>query len=326
MEMIIFLYGEDSFRSYQKIKELKNKFLQSDKSGSGLSAFDFQEKISAGKIIDVFNLPNLLAPKRLVIIKNIIVSGTSEDQKEILEYLKKNIKNLESDKDLVAIFWENAMPSKANALYKFLESQTEIKKQNFEKLSGPKLNQWILKRVLELDSKSKISQTALDKLVLYIGSDTNILDKEIQKLVNFSSGRMISEKDIEELVKADLDNNIFATIDALGQNNKKEALKLLYRHLEKGDDPFYIFSMFVYQFRNLLKVADLKEKGIIDERRISQMTKLHPYVIKKSLAQVRNLPFAKLKKIYQKLGEIDFQAKTGKIDIGLALDKFVAEL
>jgi DNA polymerase-3 subunit delta len=179
---------------------------------------------------------------------------------------------------------------------------------------------------LELDAQAKISQPALDKLILYTGADTDVLDKEIQKLVNFSAGKMIAEKDVEELVKADLDNNIFATIDALGRNDKKLALQLLHRHLEKGDDPFYIFSMFVYQFRNLLKVADFKEKGILDERQISQMAKLHPYVVKKSLAQVRNLSFQKLKKIYQKLGEIDFQAKTGKIDIKLALDKFVAEL
>ena len=324
--MIIFLYGEDNFRAHQKILELKNKFLQSDKSGSGLSAFDFQEKISVGKVIDVFNLPNLLAPKRLVIVRNMITSGSLENQKEMLEYLKKNAKNLESDRNLVIVFWESALPQKSNVLFKFLNSREEIKKQNFEKLSGAKLNQWILKRMLELDAKAKVSQPALDKLILFVGADTNVLDKEIQKLVNYSAGKMITDKDVEELVKANLDNNIFATVDALGQNNKKEALKLLHRHLEKGDDPFYIFSMFIYQFRNLLKVADLKEKGILDDHRLAQMTKLHPYVVKKSLAQIRNLPFSKLKSIYKKLGEIDFAVKTGKTDIKLALDKFVAEL
>lgn len=324
--MIIFLFGEDNFRTHQKILEFKNKFLQSDKSGSGLSAFDFQEKISAGKVIDVLNLPNLLAPKRLVMVKNIISLGPLDDQKEMLEYLKKNIKNLEEDKDLIIVFWEMAMPSKANALNKFLQSKEGIKKQNFEKLSGTKLNQWILKRMTELDLEAKISQSALDKLILYVGGDTNVLDKEIQKLVNFSSGKIITDSDVEELVKANLDNNIFATIDALGQNNKKEALKLLHRHLEKGDDPFYIFSMFVYQFRNLLKVADFRERGMNDERQISAKTKLHPYVVKKSLMQIRSLSFPKLKQIYKNLSEMDFQVKTGKMGIEMALDKFIAEL
>jgi len=324
--MLIFLYGEDNFRTHQKILELKNKFLQSDKSGSGLSAFDFQDKISADKVIDVLNLPNLLAPKRLVIAKNIVSLGSLDSQKEMLEYLKKNIKNLEDNKDLIIVFWESVLPSKANALNKFLQSKENIKKQNFEKLSGTRLNQWILKRMQELDPQAKISQTALDKLILYVGGDTDVLDKEIQKLINFSSGKMITDNDVEELVKANLDNNIFATIDALGQNNKKEALKLLHQHLEKGDDPFYIFSMFVYQFRNLLKVADFREKGITDERQISAKTKLHPYVVKKSLMQIRSLSFPKLKQIYQKLGEMDLQIKTGKIGIELALDKFIAEL
>ncbi len=324
--MIIFLFGEDNFRTHQKILEFKNKFLQSDKSGSGLSAFDFQEKISAGKVIDVLNLPNLLAPKRLVMVKNIISLGPLDDQKEMLEYLKKNIKNLESDKDLIIVFWEMTTPSKANALNKFLQSKEGIKKQNFEKLSGAKLNQWILKRMMELDLEAKISQSALDKLILYVGGDTNVLDKEIQKLVNFSSGKIITDSDVEELVKANLDNNIFATIDALGQNNKKEALKLLHRHLEKGDDPFYIFSMFVYQFRNLLKVADFRERGMNDERQISAKTKLHPYVVKKSLMQIRSLSFPKLKQIYGNLSEMDFQVKTGKMGIEMALDKFIAEL
>lgn len=324
--MLIFLFGEDDFRSHQKTLELKNKFLQSDKSGSGLSAFDFQDKISVNKVIDVLNLPNLLAPKRLVLVKNIISSGSLDSQKEILEYLKKNSKTLEEDKDLIIVFWESVLPPKTNALNKFLQSRENIKKQNFEKLSGTKLNQWILKRMLELDAEAKISQPALDKLLIYVGSDTNVLDKEIQKLVNFASGRMITEEDAEDLVKANLDANIFATVDALGRNDKKLAFQLLHRHLEKGDDPFYILSMFVYQFRNMLKVADFREKGITDERQIAAQTKLHPYVVKKSLAQVRSLSFQKLKQIYKKLGEIDFQIKTGKIGIELALDKFVAEL
>jgi DNA polymerase III subunit delta len=137
---------------------------------------------------------------------------------------------------------------------------------------------------------------------------------------------MITEKDVDQLVNASLDSNIFTTIDAIGANNKKEALFMLHNHIKKGDDPFYIFSMFLYQFRNLLKIADLRESGISSEYEISKITKMHPFVIRKSLGQIRNFTFEKLKNIYQKLGEMDTQIKTGKIDIKLALDKFVAEL
>lgn len=322
--MIIFLYGEDSFRSFGKLAEIKNKYLASDKSGSGLSLFDCDEKVLAEKIITAFETPNLLAPKRLVVAKRLIASFGEMDQKKILEFLKERRDKLLEDKDLVAVFWEENQPKKNNAIYKFLEKNA--RKQNFEKLTGVKLEQWIITRMKEIDEKAGISKPAVQKLILYAGNDMNLLDKELQKLANYSGGEMIGEKDVDLLVSANLDSNIFATVDAIGANNKKEALALLHRHLKKGDDPFYLFSMFLYQFRNLLKIADLRDRGISSEYEISKITKMHPFVIRKSLGQIRNFTFSKLKSIYQKLGDIDAKVKTGKLDMKLALDKFVAEL
>jgi DNA polymerase-3 subunit delta len=144
--------------------------------------------------------------------------------------------------------------------------------------------------------------------------------------VNFAGGKTIQEADVELLVKANVNSNIFATIDALGNSNKREALKLLHRHLVNGDDPFYILSMFIYQFRNLVKIADLQENQGVGEFEIAKLAKLHPFVVKKSLSQLRNFPWEKLKKTYQKLAELDAKVKTGKIEIKLALDKFIVEL
>lgn len=307
--------------------EIKNKYLISDQSGSGLSDFDCEEeKDAVAKIISISHMANLLAPKRLVVVKNIISEADEQSRKNMLEFLKKNIKKLGQDRDIVAVFWEGNQPKKNSALYKFFITSSEIKSQNFEKLSGMKLSNWILKTISSFDPKAKISQPALEKLAAFCGSDTALLNSEIQKLVSFADADIISEKDVELLVKAILDNNIFAMVDMLGVNNKKEALKLLHNHLQSGDDPFYLFSMFLYQFRNMLKIADLKESGISSEYEISKITKTHPFVVRKSLAQIRNFSLEKLKIIYQKLGEIDGKIKTGKMEIKLALDKFVAEM
>lgn len=324
--MLIFLYGADAFSSSQKVSEIKDKFLLSDPTGSGLSVFDFETKERKAKLLDIFGMANLLSPKRLVIVKNLISAGTEQEREEILTYLKKN-KALESDSDLVAIFWEGNLPKKSSSLFKFLDAKERtIKKQNFEKISGIKLGQWILKRIKDLDGQTDISRSALEKLISYVGEDNYLLDKEIQKLVNFAGGKMIRDADVELLVKANVDSNIFATVDALGNNNKREALKLLHQHLANGDDPFYILSMFVYQFRNLVKIADLKENQNAGEYEIAKISKLHPYVVKKSLNQIRNFSWDKLKKIYQKLSVLDSGVKTGKIEIKLALDKFIIEL
>ncbi|MFA6973261.1 MAG: DNA polymerase III subunit delta [Parcubacteria group bacterium] len=324
--MLIFLSGTDAFSSSQKVLEIKNKFLAGDPTGSGLSAFDFESKDRKGKLLDVFGMANLLSPKRLVIVKNLIAAGSELEREEILAYLKKD-KSLGQDSDLVVIFWEGNQPKKNSALFKFLEAKERvIKKQNFEKMSGSKLGQWIVKRIKELDAQADIARSALEKLAAYVGEDNFLLDKEIQKLVNFAGGKMIQDADVELLVKANVDSNIFATIDALGGNNKKEALRLLHQHLVNGDDPFYILSMFIYQFRNLVKIADLQENQKAGEYEIAKIAKLHPFVVKKSLSQIRNFSWEKLQKIYQKLTDLDNRVKTGKIEIKLALDKFIIEL
>ena len=325
--MIIFLYGEDSFRSGKKLAEIKNKFLSADKSASGLSVFDYSDESNGIKeVIDILSIPNLLAPKRLIIVKNFITSCSVEEQKKTLEFLKKN-KNLNKDKDVVVVFWEGEAVRKNNALYKFFVSkEAGVKNQDFEKLTGAKLEAWALKIIKEISPEAQISKNALSKLVSYCSSDNFLLFNEIQKLAAHSNGKMISEEDVDLLVKANLSSNVFQMIDAMGANNKKEALKLLHDHLQGGDDPFYLLSMFFYQFRNMLKISDLYQRGISSEQEIARATKTHPFVVKKTLAQLRNFSFEKLKSIYNKLGRLDAAVKTGKVEIKLAMDKFIIEL
>jgi DNA polymerase-3 subunit delta len=84
--------------------------------------------------------------------------------------------------------------------------------------------------------------------------------------------------------------------------------------------------MLVYQFRNLLRIASLQENGIFSEFEIAKQSKLHPYVVKKSMNQARNFGEKKLIAIHKKLGALDAKIKTGQADIKLSLDKFIVEL
>ncbi|MDP1884399.1 MAG: DNA polymerase III subunit delta, partial [Candidatus Moranbacteria bacterium] len=299
--------------------EIKKRFLVSDAFGSGLSIFNWTEKNFKHNLLDVLNTSNLLAPKRLVIVRDMLEAATDIEKDELIGYLKKHEKQTQADQDLVIVFWEDGQPKKNGKLYKMLVKMA--KSQSFEKLVGSKLNQWIIQRIKELDPASGISQEALGKLILFAGSETDYLDKELQKLVNFADGRIIQADDVELLVRANSDANIFDTIDALSANNKKKALRLVQEHLKKGDDPFYVFSMYVYQFRNILKVADLDGQYHGNDYAIAKASGLHPFVVKKSLSQVRNFPMAKLKEFYQKLSDLDTQIKTGRIEIRVALDK-----
>ena len=100
---------------------------------------------------------------------------------------------------------------------------------------------------------------------------------------------------------------------------------LLKAHLEKGDNPLYLFSMINYQFRNLLVVKDLIERNR-PYYTISKTSNLHPFVVRKSYEQAGKFSFPELKKIYRKIFQVDLAIKTGKINPETGLDLLLSEI
>jgi len=319
--MIIFLYGEDSFRSSEKLAEIKNKFLINNNSGSDLSVIDFEED-SNKRLEDVVNSISLFTSKQLVISKNLIKKANKDVQDESLEFLE-NRKGIIRSKDSVVVFWEEGIPRKNSKLFKFIGKNSKI--QNFEKLKAGQLEKWVVSQFAKINPEVEISKSALNKLISFVSDDLFMLDNEIKKLTNFKSDGIIGEKDVEILVKAKIESNIFETIEALSSGDKKTALKMLHNQLTFGEDPFYILSMYIYQFRNLIKISEFSLGGSGNQYQIAKEIGLHPFVIQKGLSQLRGITIQRLKEIYQKLKILDINVKTGKHEIKLALDKFVAE-
>jgi len=183
------------------------------------------------------------------------------------------------------------------------------KSQNFQLLGGLRLKNWVKKEFKKYSAK--IEPEALELLINYIGSDLWQMANEIKKLVSYKKGKEIKIKDIRELVHPKIETDIFKTIDAIAVRDKKRALKLVKKHLEKGDSPSYILAMINFQFRNLLVIKDLMERGK-SRGYIMRETKLHPFVVEKTLKLARRFQFKELKKIHQRIFQTDLKIKTGK--------------
>ncbi|NTW26720.1 MAG: DNA polymerase III subunit delta [Candidatus Moranbacteria bacterium] len=321
--MILFLYGTDSFRCLEKFSDLKNSFLQKNSSGTDLSVLDYGEASSIQPLTNIFSAQGLFSNKKLVLIKNSMTKGSPEQQKEILATFKTDA-TIEKDPDTVVIFFEAGSPKKNGALYKFLFKTA--KKQEFVSLEGTQLATWATDFAKTLSPEASFSRSALNMLLAATGSDLYILSNEITKLVNYTDGKEISEQDIILLVKSKIDSTMFETIEALTAGNKARALTLFHEQIAKGEDVFYVLSMYTYQIRTLLKIGDFYWQGMTSAPQIAQASGLHPYVVQKSLSQIRNLSEAKTKQMLRDLAEIDFAAKTGKVDPILALDIFIVSL
>jgi len=109
---------------------------------------------------------------------------------------------------------------------------------------------------------------------------------------------------------------------ALANKQKAKSFEILFKELSGGREPHYIFSMIVYQFRNLLAVKDLAERGL-NLSAIQQKLKLHPFVARKLVAASQKFSLPDLKAKYQMLCGLDIAFKEGRVDLTDSLYNFV---
>lgn len=324
--MIIFLYGGDTFRSRKKLKSIKEKFIKEiDKSSLNVEVLN-GEKIDIPKFEEAVSTRPFLAKKRLVIVEDLISKSKGQKlQNEVLEILDK--KNLE---EIILVFWEGDLGEAKGKKTESLKTKNllnRLKKekfaQEFKLLSDHRLKEFIQE---EVKSKNgQIDSSATDLLIILAENDTWRINSEIDKLLAFSKDQKITRENVKALVQNKIDDDIFKLTDALGQKNKGLALKLISDQLKKGTSAVELLSKVTWQFKNLLLLKSFVEEngpGYPDTRAGYQLG-LHPFVIKKTMAQLPKHDLAILKNQYASLLEIDRKLKTSQLNPEVLFDLFV---
>ena len=318
--MIIFLYGPDTYRLRQKLNEIVEHYKKIHQSGLNFKIFDLEEE-SFQDFQNEIKSVSMFAEKKLIVLRGAL------SNKDFKENFLKNSKKFIVSKNVILFYEEGEVPK--DEFVSFLKKRGES--QEFQLLDKIRLKNWVKK---ELENyKAKIENRALDKLIDFVGNNLWQMSNEIRKLVSYkleSHARgagtcEILSRDIEILVKPKIEPEIFKTIDAIASKNKKQAVGLIHKHLEKGDSPLYLLTMINFQFRNLLIIKDLIKKGR-PFYTFQKLTGLHPYIVKKSYPQAQKFTIEELKKIYQKIFQADLDIKTGRVGPETALDLLIAEI
>lgn len=322
--MIIFLYGADAYRSKTALKIIKEKFIREiDPSESSLSFVDGQNA-ELKTIISKLNTGSLFTKKRLSIIENVFKNKKSS----IFSGLESYLQNLEKDEGNIVVFHEEPSNEKLKPLNKegkkFFDFLTKQKySQEFKVLRGDALLVFMKK---EAQSYGKeISLSAAKLLASYFGDDLWSISREIKKLAFSYPEKIISLEAAKLSAKESFEEDIFAFSDAISAKDKKTAYSLLEKQRAAGLSDEYLLSMINRQIKILLLVKD-EAKKTSDATKIASTLKLHPYVVKKSLAQIKNFEEKNLKNLFNRLVEIDFLNKSGKSQLENELSLFVSEL
>lgn len=329
--MLYLLYGPDEYSIQQTIADLKAKMGDPAMAALNTTVLDGRHT-SVAEIITVCDALPFLAKRRLVVVEGLLAqlsrsrrqaTGDREAGSDANAQLREYLERVPETTLLVLVEEDVDGRSAIVKLARQLQAQNRAFVREFKALDKTDLVRWVQQRVRS--GSGRIEARAATLLAELVGNDLRLLSQEIDKLLAYvSETRAITVTDVEVLCSYAPEANIFHLVDALGRRDRRTALRLLHRLLDEGQAALYLLVMITRQFRILLSIKDLQQRGTRPNAIQSQL-KLHPYVVDKGRAQARNFSVTQLERIYQRLVEIDVASKTGQMDPTLALDLFVVE-
>ncbi|MBM3463021.1 MAG: DNA polymerase III subunit delta [Armatimonadetes bacterium] len=145
-----------------------------------------------------------------------------------------------------------------------------------------------------------------------VGEDASALDSEMDKIACYvGERRQVEQRDVEAITTWTPDAKIFALSDAIARKDGGEALRILGVLIDDEQHPLAILGYLSSQFRSLLKVKALGERGE-SPARIASLTERKDYQIKKDLAATRRYSVRDLETVLEMLARADLGMKSGK--------------
>ena len=307
--MVEVLYGTESFLINEYIKKI-----QKENNIENLVKYNFEETtleeiINDSLYIDMFN------DKKIIVVDNSYFLNDLTIDTTILEKYLKN-KNettylffvsekekLDERKKIVKLFKKENLIKEFNRLN---EKNIEDKINNLFKENNYKID-YLAKKELINRCKNNYEDTLneANKLMLY-----KIEEKEI------------TLEDVKKVVNKPLEDNIFKLIQAITENNKRKIFEVYEDILNIGEDPIKILVMISNEFRLIYELKIMKN---INETELATTMKIHPYRIKVTKEKTLLYTKEKLEEILNKLSDLDYNIKSGKIDKYAGLELFLIE-
>lgn len=313
--MFYLFHGEDEFSQRETLGQLIAKLGDGQLLEMNTSRFE-GGKASLPALRDSCNTVPFLASVRLVICEEVLAKMPASIMKELVDYLP----HLPNSTRLV--FLESQKLPASHPVLQLAERVKNGYVKEFTPLAEHLLERWVVKRVVERGGQITILAARL--LAESVNGDMRALANEVEKLVLYKLGKgAIEVVDVVALCPYAAEATVFDWVDAVGSRQSKRAGLLLQQKRNEGADPFYLFSMIVRQFRLLIQVKFLMDKGL-KAPAIATQLKMSGFVVNKLAQQGQRFSLEQLKQVYGHLLEMDMGVKTGKMDMDTGLDLFVA--
>lgn len=321
--MIISISGPDTYRSREKLQSIQQLGLQKQ---AKQEVFDFNnidlpdtEDILLSKLKQSFNTSSLFVEKRLIIIKDLI-----SIPKILYPKIKKILKNLKDNNDIIILFYDTDNIPKTHPLTKVL-LDIKAKQTQYDYLSESKAISYI--HQIGLEQEIDINREGIMYLVEIqrqqhkqelekAGSskskkssfrvDFYKIEYIFNQLYNYYGDKQtIDAKMLAKILPQENYSSIFSLAEYIYSQNYGQYLISLNNLQQKGLEGIPLYGLLVSQIKTALIIKLAQEKGL----QYNNYTKGHPYVLQMTAQNIRNWKSQDLKQIYLKLIEGDYSIK-----------------
>ncbi len=307
--MVIFLYGEDIYRLVENRESVISSYQAKHGSGFNFFRIDAAASESADQVAEALKSASLFSEVKLVLVSNIFAQ--SERATELLELFTKYSIAQDPKIVILATHGGSQTSAKPKDLFSFLSDSKHLVR-NFTPLEGAKLQAWFKKEAAAREMV--LGSGALGRLMAVGGADSWARIHNLTKLANYAQDTPVTPATVDLLIKTETEPNVFEFIDALGSGRRTQAFALLSGELAFGRDPYYLLSMVMYQFRNMLIVKDFADRNL-SPAQIAQKSGIHPFVVKKMIAATDRMSLAEIKHLYQEVLDLEQGTKQGRRDL-----------
>lgn len=314
MSNFYLIYGIDNGLIKNKEKEILKKI-----NISLINKYDLEVSPVDVILEDALTM-NLFADKKVIIIENAYIFGSSSDQKisdRFLEYFNT------FNSSTYIIFELNV--DKVDSRKKITKKISEIGKVfEVKKLETNDLFQIIEKRFK--DNNYTISTELINYLVSLLNDNYENINNELDKIFLLGKeDKNITKEDLDGLIIPSLDDDIFSLIDAITNKDKNKSIKLYQEFINRNEDMIKIIYLLASKYRLMLQVRLLSDRGYL-ESDIAKTMQIHPYRAKMVLREAYKYELGNLIKILKELDYLDRDIKLGNIEKNLALEVFLLKI
>lgn len=313
---IYLLFGKEKYLLENNVRKIKKQFPELI---LGIN-YVVLDETGVEEIIPNIQTPAFGYEKKLIIVKNSGLfkkegkrknTANSTIQDKIANYISENIDMI--NESVIIIFIEDE--AEKNILYDVIDKLGIV--CNFEYLKPVQLEE-NLKRICSM-YKVKIDSDTLRYFVQNCGNNMQDLMNEIRKLIEYAGeGGTIDKQIIDKLSIKQMESIIFELTDKLGNKKVSDALVIL-DNLIYSREPIQKILVTLYGHFKKLYLCKL---AINLNKDITYSLNLKPnqtFLVSKYKNQSNYFKLSELRKILQELIDLDYNYKSGKIDIDIGI-------